>query len=169
VPLARLVGRVTLRDTGAPVAGLRVQAGFDSSAVEPDLTHDVTDADGHFTFALRDACVVQSIGVVPGPGRVASQALDLQLTPGAETVQDLEVSRGATVNGRVVDQAGRPVGGPWRLEQVVLDARAAPAAATPPDREVVTDGAGCFSIGGLGRHACWRSRHQGRRPRAADR
>jgi RNA polymerase sigma factor (sigma-70 family) len=153
-PVARLVGRVTLRDTGAPVAGLRVQPLFDSSSVEPALTHDVTDADGHFTFALREACVVQSISVDPGPEtRGLTRALDLRLAPGAETVQDLEVSRGATVSGRVEDQAGRPVaearvrswnGMYWTLAQ------SPDTPPTPPDREVVTDGAGAFSIGGLG-------------------
>jgi RNA polymerase sigma factor (sigma-70 family) len=149
--LARLVGRVTLRDTGAPAEGLRVQAEFTSSAVAPEYTRDVTDADGRYSFSLLEPCAVTSITVLPGAQtRGVTRAIDLQLAPDAEAVQDLQVARAATLSGRVVDGDGRSVPGArvraWNVPSNALDER--PDAA--PDRESAADARGQFSIGGLG-------------------
>ena len=151
--LARLVGRVTRKDGGAPVAGLRIEVACEP-AVEPvaAFTAPTTDADGRFRFAYSSPAHVAWIRAgSTAELRGVLRELDLDLQPGAEVVQDIELVPGATAKGRVADRDGQPVAGArvrgWNVPAFRLDDRFPILA---PDQEVLADGAGEFEIGGLG-------------------
>jgi protocatechuate 3,4-dioxygenase beta subunit len=151
--LARLVGRVTRKASGAPVAGLKVQVECDP-VVEPvaAFTTAQTDADGRFRFAYASPARVSNIRVGSSPDtRGVLRELDLDLEPGAESVQDFELVPGATASGRVVDQDGQPVPGArvraWNAPAFRVDDHFPGPA---PDEEVVANAAGEFRVGSLG-------------------
>ena len=151
--LARLVGRVTRRDGGEPVAGIPIEVLCDPPA-EPVAGQTIarTDADGRYRFAYAGPTGVYTIRLGSSPDtRGALRELHLELQPGAEVVQDFEVVAGATVSGRAIDRDGQPVPGArvrgWNIPAFRLDDR---FPMLSPDQEVVADAAGEFRIGGLG-------------------
>ena len=150
--LGRVVGRVTRKAGGAPVAGLTVELDtLPGVPCVPAFTNETTDAEGRFRFALAVPVRVNSIHVQAGAEtRDAHATLGVSLEPGQELVRDIEVALGATASGRVVDGGGQPVAGArvrgWNVDAYVLEAKPD----RRPDQEATTDGSGEFRVGGLG-------------------
>ena len=108
-----LVGRVT-DHAGRALPGFHVQAVPNLEGAEAEGLHPLrrdgfteTDADGSYRLAgLRPGRYeVEARG-----GRQRMASADVRLTAGTERL-DLVVEAGTEVSGRVVDAAGRPVGG----------------------------------------------------------
>lgn len=105
-PAAGLRGQVL--DLGRPVAGftLSLEAGLDTTDPGRELVRELPGA----TFALTDlAPGTHRLTVLTADGRTG--ATEVLLTAGAEAAATVEVRRGGTVSGRVVDPAGAPAAG----------------------------------------------------------
>src|SRR5262249_24333958 len=109
--LASRSGRI-LDPNGQPVAGARVEAiaapepGDVRSLMDPPRARTETDAAGRYTVKVPPArdC---GIRVWSGQGAVAR----LVVPAGGEIPAELQLERGATVRGRLLNRDGRPVRG----------------------------------------------------------
>lgn len=109
-PAASLRGQVL--DGGQPVSGvkLRLESGRDLPGPGQELQRELPGA----TFAISDLLPgTLAISATTADGRTGTA--EVTLTSGAEQTAVIEVRRGATVKGRVVDPAGAPVAGAFVL------------------------------------------------------
>jgi beta-lactamase regulating signal transducer with metallopeptidase domain/protocatechuate 3,4-dioxygenase beta subunit len=107
-PSVPVHGRVTDRRTGEPLADFLVQGTFEAAAV-----HTKTDAEGRYRlegFPLGE----NTVRVAP-PKKSGYFAAEVQATTalgGQPAIQDVALSRGVVVRGRVTDTTtGKPVNG----------------------------------------------------------
>ncbi|MBL9012751.1 MAG: carboxypeptidase regulatory-like domain-containing protein [Myxococcales bacterium] len=147
LPGARVSGSV-LDEAGRPVAGARVvYSGASDWMQQADDRRDavVSGSDGGFSFAAMPA------------GSFRFRASHDALAPGSSTLVTLDgktersgvtitMAQGATVSGRVVDGAGKPVVG----ARVRVGTAQRTMIAAPP-RQGYSDEKGAFEIGGLPR------------------
>lgn len=150
--LAAVTGRVTLRGTGAPLPGVTVELWLVN---EDDRDRAVcpapTDADGRYRAMAPAPMWLDAVIARTGPASIGAWvAPDVELEAGRETVVDLAVPPGATLEGLVLDDEDRPVAGAQvRAWAWVDDAPGAPDL-PPPDRSAVSDRQGRFALGALG-------------------
>jgi protocatechuate 3,4-dioxygenase beta subunit len=114
----RIVGRVTVAGTGAPVAGARVML---IAAAPPHAPLDrppaaITDQDGRYTFNRVASGTyylhIDKAGFAPLLEPETPRSASLQLAPGQRLDGvDRQLQRGAVITGRVVDSHGEPVPG----------------------------------------------------------
>jgi hypothetical protein len=144
---AQLSGRVMIRGENAPAAGVRVSAetrgqGADDSSV-------LTDADGYYVFRFANSTQLRRVLVDASPATAATRTWFFErLIPPAERMLDLEVTRGAQVAGRVLDESGAPV-----VDAVVRSFDASPFdldAESEPQRETRTDTFGRYALAAVG-------------------
>jgi hypothetical protein len=106
---ARIMGTVVEKGGGKPVAGAGVILDWN-----PDLATVLTDAEGRFmTFGLP-ATLSPFVGLTPRGYYNPDFFLDNQIVPeGSEsfTLKPLELARGQTLRGVVVDSDGKPAAG----------------------------------------------------------
>ena len=122
---ARLVGRVTNRDTGLAVAGAQLELGAAVDRGEHRLAHAVSGGDGSFVFETIPARSIHPTALL-GAGRAdAIAAFLLARAPGfaacrvsvdavdeGETAEcDVALVRAGSIRGRVVDPEKRPHAG----------------------------------------------------------
>ncbi len=125
-----LVGRI-LDPGGIPLAAARVEA----RSVDGGL-RAVGQSDPDGCFRLEVVAAGQLVVVARCTGWLDGRSLPLALRAGdAAHVGDLRLAEGATLAGRVVDSAGRPVGG----ARVQVDG----------ERHVVSEADGGFEVTGL--------------------
>jgi hypothetical protein len=152
-PSLAIAGRLTFED-GAPAPEVDVTAfahprGADKIWPEQAAPSVTTRADGRFVVSnLRPGKHWISVG--GGDPRIIEASIG-PLTPDAGVEQTIRVVRGATIVGRLVDVAGRPV--------VAVDGTCEPKIrATPSDGDDRPDGrgwvksgdkTGAFAVGGL--------------------
>jgi protocatechuate 3,4-dioxygenase beta subunit len=108
LPAASLRGEV--RDGGRPVAGARIsmESGRDLPGPGQEVQRELPGA----SFAFADLLPgTLALTATTTDGRLGAQ--EVVLTSGAEQAVVVEVRRGATVTGRVVDAAGAPVAGAY--------------------------------------------------------
>jgi protocatechuate 3,4-dioxygenase beta subunit len=144
---ARLSGRVTLRDEKLPVAGVRVSVEtFGGDDEEPSA---LTDADGRYVLDFTRSADLRRVLVEAGPATTAVRAwFRERLAPPAERTLDLQVTHGAQVSGRVLDEKGAPV-----IDALVRSYDDSPFdldADSVPQRETRTDTAGHYSLATVG-------------------
>ena len=144
---------VRLEKNGAPVTGVRIDPLWTEDVLLADGPHQwITDEEGAARVYLTRGTILDGVSVKAGPTTTEETLRrPIPIATGSAEVILVEVTSGATVSGTVVDLDGRPVpravvGGwctwPWILER---EPRA------DPDREVVADDAGRFTVPHLGR------------------
>ncbi len=135
------------------VPGIRVELRVEHDEVLEGLPSEaVTDEEGLAHFTLARGTTLH--GVIARAGPTTTEVYDFAsraIATGAEEEVVVRVSSGASLSGTVVDPQGIPVGGAvvqgWCTYPNVLDRDPRPA----PDREVVADEAGRFTVPHLGR------------------
>ena len=100
LPLRALAGRVFDGTAQTPLAGARVRV-FERGGRGPVLT---TDASGRWSAGAADAAT----SVTVSAPRFVSRSRDV---PAGDATFDVFLRKGASLAGRVTDDAGRPVGG----------------------------------------------------------
>jgi hypothetical protein len=148
-------GIVRERGTNAPIEGVGVRVAFDP----PGASIARTDAQGQFQeYSIRPV-VTPSVADTPPGYYFPEFFLDTQAVPaGARefTIHPLELARGATLEGRVVDADGKPAGGAEVTGHWVFPSRGFMPFATVSDRH------GSFRVEGVDpRTMCFLSASRG--------
>jgi protocatechuate 3,4-dioxygenase beta subunit len=131
IPPARIAGTVVDAD-GRPVAGASVAPSNMSTGQQSHFRWARADTDGRFEVTVAEPG--RAILVANARGHARSEPVEIEVT-GGQRVEDLTLAlrRGHTLEGRVVDPAGRPI------EGVELSA-------SPGSEVVWTDADGRFAI-----------------------
>ncbi len=108
VPGGCVVGRVTAKEDGRPLAGVSIQTGQDAFPSNAVIPQTKTDQDGRYRLT----------GVRPGPAPIfafhddwAPELIRVEAAVGKEAPADFALLPGQTVSGKVVDREGKPVSG----------------------------------------------------------
>ncbi len=119
--LAKLSGRVTAKEGGAPVAGITVFAmGSGGRGMGPAPASAVTDADGRYRIEGIDPGSVRAWAIGGGHASAGMSGTGMgptdspysaELEPGQEGTLDLEAVVSGAVEGTVSDESGRAIGG----------------------------------------------------------
>ncbi len=103
-----VTGRV-LGEDGAPIAGTAVSVSSEHRAAVPRF---VTDEQGRYALHLTPGEYELAPGAVPPYVAGPHDRVRLTVEAGTQTVvPDITMSRGITLSGRVIDEAGEPVEG----------------------------------------------------------
>jgi RNA polymerase sigma factor (sigma-70 family) len=146
----RLRGRVRVKETGEPVAGVSVVVNYGADAAGPKgkgplegSTTVVSDAKGQFeAYGLPGGASLQVIAVPEPFVQLGGTIIDAHQVPGDTEVFNLpriDVARGVTITGRLVDAEDRP------LADVQVYAQEGPQ----PRGAAKTDRHGDFTITGV--------------------
>jgi len=136
----RVIGRVTLAGKGTPVAGSTIRIGYERES-------QVSDADGRFEFVDLALARVELVSAsATATTASARRSLELQLDPARPTQIDIEVTAGARLRGRVVDEQGAGIGG----ASVRAWCAHAPDPKPAPDRLTTTRNDGFFELEAIG-------------------
>ena len=116
-PSAGVSGRVIAADTGEPIPGASVRAAVvltNVGAMPPPSLQTTTDATGNFQLqglsAGRLNLTATADGYLPATYTPRQPSQIPQIQPGQQlTGITLSLSRAATISGRVLDDAGRPM------------------------------------------------------------
>jgi protocatechuate 3,4-dioxygenase beta subunit len=115
VPLKRLVrvqGIVQEKGTGTTVAGVAVRFGSREAAPGTMLPAAVTDAEGRFTALALPSPRAELFVDPPNAYLQMNRAIDVVVgEENGQVLAPVELERGATLRGRVVDEARNPVAG----------------------------------------------------------
>lgn len=148
-------GRVVYEESGLPVAHVLVEPHFfPDSGFEGNKLEAFTDEEGCFRFGLDRTCRLHSVAIHHGPRSAARTVWPgRRLGAGRENTFTFEVSRGGTVEGRVIDLDGYPVANAtvkgWCGTSNTLR-RVNDTPGFEPHRVAITGTEGCFVIDGLG-------------------
>ena len=131
----RVSGRVRFKDSGAPAAGVPVM--LRGTPADNDLPDIVirTDESGAFVFERLCPFPYQLVIYEPEAGYTATEHPRLNLMDGEDEVGlEMELSRGATISGRVsYEETGEPIPGVRLWIPNVRDPRVLREAQTGPD------------------------------------
>jgi hypothetical protein len=122
-----------------PILGARVRISRKGGKSIRDLAEVSTGEDGRFRAGLEEAGAL--VVEVRAPGFRVRVVDELTVTEGETLDLDVQLEPGARIAGRVVDDAGEPVGG--------AEVSAVPDDASG-DHQATTDGEGRFEIAELG-------------------
>lgn len=107
---ASIVGRVTHKETGKPLAGIQMIIGtsrYSSNVKNPEA---VTDTDGHYvlTGVETGSNIVHAFSDNHAPAMQTTTA-----TAGVHTEVNFELQTGKSVTGRITDRDGNPISRVW--------------------------------------------------------
>jgi protocatechuate 3,4-dioxygenase beta subunit len=141
-------GTVLLEEDGSPVPDVLVEA-WETRA--SDVARSRTDQVGRFRIEIQKPATIHSLRVDAGPQTAALlERVHLRVRPGEERRVELLVSRGATLQGRVVDTHQTPVTDAtvlaWCRDRASVDS----SFGADPDRVVRVDELGRFHVAAVG-------------------
>ncbi|RKY18439.1 MAG: hypothetical protein DRQ55_13325 [Planctomycetota bacterium] len=151
--MARLTGLVLRASDDSPVADVAVSVRLDGEpSAGSEETRTSTDSEGRFSLSFERAVQLRAIFVGAGEstgGLVSWRRLTI--ARGAESELTLHVSAGASLRGRVQDEAGLAMAGArvqlWSRPAYLLPRG---SDAGPPDRELVAASDGSFELPAAG-------------------
>jgi RNA polymerase sigma factor (sigma-70 family) len=113
---ARAVSGQVLDPKGKPLAGARIYLGGDRSAASPPSVRATTGRDGRFRFVLsKEEIDKTKLDLTRLPVLAVADGLGAEWTIAAPAGQGTDVklrlTEDVSINGRIVDQEGRPVRG----------------------------------------------------------
>lgn len=139
-------GNVTAKESGAPLAGLRVEihgADRPESAIYGNETQ--TDAKGHYRLKTAPG---QSRIYVAGDLLHYNRNLDVAVAKGATKTLNIAMSKGVSLSGTTIDIHGKPLGNVFLLIEVTGAVYGPNHNAAPP-RGVTSDAKGRWKADGL--------------------